>query len=150
MLKAAKYMGVADAVAALSKDDRIKVGAVLVGPDGDGGPWGYNGAPRGSSKDDYQHTLTHQEKKYAFEHAERNAIYNAARQGVAIKGWTLVVTHPPCAECARAIIQAGIETVIYRKPASDPAKCLSDSWAESVLAARELFAECGVLVREVE
>lgn len=146
MEKATKYMVIAEAVAGLSKDDRTKVGALLIGPDGEGGPWGYNGAPRGSSKDDYLQALTPEAKRFCFEHAERNAIYAAARKGVAIKGWTMVVTHPPCAECARAIIQAGVEVVVHKRVGAD----FNSRWAESCEAARDMFAECGVLVKEVE
>lgn len=45
------------------------------------------------------------------EHAERNAIYNAARMGIPLKGCTAYITLAPCAACSRALIQAGITTV---------------------------------------
>ena len=47
------------------------------------------------------------------EHAERNAIYNAARMGISLKGCTLYQTPMfPCSDCARGIIQSGITTVV--------------------------------------
>ena len=46
------------------------------------------------------------------EHAERNAIYNAARCGTPLEGCTLYVEIMPCMDCGRAIVQAGIREVI--------------------------------------
>lgn len=50
------------------------------------------------------------------EHAERNAIAFAARKGVALEGSTMHVTHMPCLDCARSIINAGVEEVVYHQP----------------------------------
>lgn len=47
------------------------------------------------------------------EHAEKNAIYNAGRTGVRLTGTILYTTAIPCINCARAVIQAGISTIIY-------------------------------------
>jgi len=53
------------------------------------------------------------EKYHWFEHAERNAIYNAARIGVSTKGCTMYLTCGlPCTECCRGIINAGITKVV--------------------------------------
>ena len=48
------------------------------------------------------------------EHAERNAIAFAARHGVALEGTEMYVTHMPCVDCAKSIINAGITRVIYK------------------------------------
>lgn len=45
-------------------------------------------------------------------HAELNAITNAARVGVAVKGATLYCKMVPCYTCAKTIINAGIERVV--------------------------------------
>lgn len=50
------------------------------------------------------------------EHAERNCIYSAARNGVAIDGAILVTSWFPCADCARAIVAAGIAEVLCVEP----------------------------------
>jgi len=42
------------------------------------------------------------------EHAERNAIFDAARRGIATAGGHLTSTFFPCIDCARAIVQSGI------------------------------------------
>lgn len=46
-------------------------------------------------------------------HAEQNAIIQAARDGVSLVGTTIYVTHQPCNNCAKMIINAGIEKVVY-------------------------------------
>jgi dCMP deaminase len=52
-------------------------------------------------------------------HAEANAIYFAAKMGIATEGAEIFCTTAPCKKCAEAIIQAGIIKVIYRKFYSD-------------------------------
>lgn len=52
-------------------------------------------------------------------HAEANAIYFSARNGIALYGTELYCTHGPCKKCAEAIIQAGIGKVWYLKPYKD-------------------------------
>ncbi len=137
--KARKFLAVARSIAALSKDRSTQVGALILGPDGEGGPWGYNGFPRGANDDvDARHQRP--EKYFWAEHAERNAIYAAARSGFPTKGCAMVVTHPPCMDCARAIAQAGIIRVIY--PAGDAA--FHQRWKEHEGRTRELFKETGV------
>jgi dCMP deaminase len=46
------------------------------------------------------------------EHAERDAIYKAAFVGMQTEGATLYVPWFACADCARAIIAAGITRVV--------------------------------------
>ena len=46
-------------------------------------------------------------------HAEQNAIIQAALHGVNISGSAVYVTHQPCLNCAKMIINAGIERVVY-------------------------------------
>ena len=46
-------------------------------------------------------------------HAEQNAIIQAALHGIAIGGSTAYVTHQPCLTCAKMLINAGIERVVY-------------------------------------
>lgn len=53
------------------------------------------------------------------EHAERNAIFAAARRGKALAGAQLATTFFPCIDCARAIVQSGIAVVVTPKPALD-------------------------------
>jgi len=52
-------------------------------------------------------------------HAETNAVAFAARAGIPTAGSTIYVTHSPCRECAKIILNAGIERVVYEQPYRD-------------------------------
>ena len=89
----------------------VKVGALAVGPDHDIRLSGFNGLPNGVS--DLPERLVFPEAYKWGEHAERNLIYFAAKNGIALKGCTIYTQIPPCGECTRAIIAAGfVECVV--------------------------------------
>ena len=46
-------------------------------------------------------------------HAEQNAIFQCAKFGVSTEGSTLYITHFPCLNCTKAIIQSGISKIVY-------------------------------------
>ena len=76
-----------------------------------------------------------------FEHAERNAIYMAARAGKATHRSTMFCPWAACADCARGIIQAGIsEVVVHRQRMAID----HDRWEESIVRAHLMFEEAGV------
>jgi dCMP deaminase len=131
-----RFMDLCDHISQWTEDRDFQVGAVIVGPDLAIRSTGYNGFPR-SVRDDVQdrYDRSSGEKFYWFEHGERNAIYNAARMGVSLSGCTLYVNRFPCADCARAIIQSGIETLCCPpKPANDGALDHSFDVSETMLA----------------
>ncbi len=142
--KDAFHIKLAYLVATQSKDQRTKIGAVVIGPDNEIRSTGYNGLPRGCN-DNVPSRQEHPEKYFWFEHAERNAIYNAARMGLSMKGCTMYTQGVPCADCARAIIQAGIIQVVVHKEWNDNN---SPKWEESTKRSMEMFNECGVDVEE--
>lgn len=112
-LKAIKYYKLAEFVAnEFSVDESTKVGALFVYPDTlQIMSVGYNGMPRGI--DEKKQNRWERPLKYKFtEHAERNAIYNAAQCGIPLKDSICIVSMFPCAECARGIIQSGCKMVI--------------------------------------
>lgn len=82
---------------------------------------GYNGAPKGVAHCEEVGCLREQLKIPSGErhelcrgiHAEQNAIVQAAFHGVSISGAMMYITHSPCVVCAKMIINAGIEKVIY-------------------------------------
>lgn len=74
--------------------------------------------------------------------AEENAIANAARNGVALRGSTIYVPWFPCANCAGDIIQAGISTVVVYPPDDD-----DPHWGENMRWAKEMLLEAGVTIR---
>jgi dCMP deaminase len=75
------------------------------------------------------------------EHAERSAIFEAARRGLATEGGMLVSTYFPCTDCARAIIQAGVRTVATPRPEFD-----DRVWGESFRTSAALLSEGSVNV----
>lgn len=97
-----------------SKDPRTQVGAVIVDPETKQlVSSGYNGPPRGW--DDAYFTFNQApdkaHKALICEHAERNAIYNAAKLGAKTNNCHIYVTMQPCNDCARAIHQSGIKRI---------------------------------------
>ncbi len=86
--------------------------------------------------------------KYAFiEHAERNAIYKAARFGHALNGLTMYCPWFACADCARGIIQSGITRVIGHKKMFDQTP---EHWKESIANAFTMFKEAKVEFELIE
>lgn len=105
------YFTIAHAVKLKSKDIHTQIGAVIVGSDGEIVSTGYNSLPRGIN-DFIPERFQRPEKYNWMEHAERNAIYNAARIGVSTKNCEMYMTCDiSCIDCARAIIQSGISKI---------------------------------------
>lgn len=133
-----RFLEVATLTASWSKDRSTQVGAVIVGSKKEIRAMGYNGFPRGVNDDiDERHERP---VKYEFtEHAERNAIYNACYTGVSLDGCTIYITHLPCSDCARAIIQSGIKRVVVKGDNQ-----LRASWQTSSDIAAAMFKEANV------
>lgn len=134
------FLEMCKTVALRSKDISTKLGAVIVGPDHEIRATGYNSFPRGIN-DDVPSRQLRPEKYHWFEHAERNAIYNAARHGVALRGCILYVPWIPCSDCARGIIQVGIDEVVVSS------FDIPERWEKSCTISRTLFSEGCVLLR---
>lgn len=131
-------------VASKSKDPSTKCGAVIIGPDNEVRSTGFNGFPRGVKDDE---RINERPLKYYYiEHAERNAIYNAARHGNSLKGCTMYVTGTPCHDCARAIIQSGIKRVIILEGCHAPG--FNKRWEESMKHTKIMFKEAKIKVRK--
>lgn len=97
------------------------------------------------------HTMTAEDweapRKYAIlEHAERGALYKAARQGISTSGGTLVSSWAACADCARAMVACGISVLVRHVPPPDEA---SARWAESVELGDSLLRAGGVDIVDV-
>ena len=139
-----KHMVVALAEASLSKDPTTKAGTVILGPEGEKLSTGWNGAPRGCKADEDERNQRPIKYKW-FAHSEANAIFNAARVGIPLKGSTMVCTHYPCMNCAIAIVQAGIVRVVVQSPDVD----FLERWKDDIALSTQLFEECGVEVELV-
>ena len=111
------FMGVAYLSALRSKDPNTQVGACIVSNDNKILSMGYNGFPRGCSDDEFPWGKEHEQddpyqaKYFYATHSELNAILNY--RGGSLEGSKLYVTLFPCNECAKAIIQSRIRTLIY-------------------------------------
>jgi len=137
------YITMVYLIAMKSKDESSHIGAVVVGPDNEVRSVGYNSFPRGID----DNVLKRQERpgKYAFfEHAERNAIDNAALVGIALKGCRMYTNGIPCVECARGVINSGIKEVVVDKCWDDNNV---DIWEEQAKISSTMFKEAGVKIR---
>lgn len=137
------YFGnIAQQVKLKSKDINTQIGAVVVGENNEIVSTGYNSFPRGID-DEIVERQERPEKYYWFEHAERNALYNAALIGVSTKGCTMYLTcGVPCSDCARGIINSGIKKVVCEE--TDTTK--GSQWSEHSKRSLIMFNEAGVEV----
>ena len=136
------FRNLANNVKLKSKDKNTQIGAIIVGKDNEIVSTGYNSFPRGLD-DTIEERQERPEKYYWFEHAERNAIYNAARIGVSTKGTTMYLSHWfPCSDCARGIINAGITRIFCERQNITKGNIWPDSYERSW----EMFDEAGVKV----
>lgn len=136
-----RFMALALHIAEWSKDRSKRVACVIVGPWNEVRSVGYNGFPRNVNDDE---PARHgRPVKYSWtEHAERNAIYNAARVGIPLDGCRMYLPWFPCADCARAIVQSGLKELVAFEPDLD-----HPAWGEDFRVAIALLSEGGVRVR---
>jgi dCMP deaminase len=134
------YMTMAYLIAMKSKDLSTHVGAVIIGSNNEVRSVGFNGMPIGIN-DDMLERQNKPEKYYWMEHAERNAIFLS---NSLVRGCRMYTNGIPCADCARAIIQAGIVEVIVDKVWDDNNV---DIWKESAERTKVMFSEAGVKLR---
>ena len=140
----ARFVELARHIGQWSKDRSRKVGCAIVGPRREIRAVGYNGFPRGT--DDDAETRHGRPSKYLWtEHAERNAIFEAARIGVAVGGCTMYVSWFPCMDCARAIVQAGISRLVGIHPNLE-----EPEWGAQFESAQQLLEEAGVDVEMLQ
>ncbi len=137
------FMGVALLSGMRSKDPNSQVGACIVSDDNKILSMGYNGFPQGCSDDDFPWAREGNplDNKYFYvTHSELNAILNY--RGGSLEGARLYVTLFPCNECAKAIIQCGIKSIVYD----------SDKYADlpSTIASRRMLDAAGVSYRKYE
>lgn len=123
-----------------SSDDSRKTSAVIVDDRNVLIAVGWNGFPRGVLEKPQR---KERPQKYSWtEHAERNALYDAAAKGVSCLGCRMYMPWYPCADCARAIIQAGIAEVICVEPDWD-----DKNWGSDFVIVKEMLEEADIKVR---
>jgi dCMP deaminase len=135
------FFNMAEHVKSKSKDRSTQVGVVVVSPTNHIITTGYNGFPH---KINDNNEIYHERPlKYMItEHAERNAIYYAARKGISLEGCTMYFDSSPfpCSDCARAIIQSGIVKIIGRDVCFEG----KGDWLNSLYYGKEMLIEAGV------
>ncbi len=138
------FMAVAKLAGMRSKDPHSQVGACIVSPDNKILSMGYNGLPTGCSDDEFPWGRDDgdplRSKYYYVTHSELNAILNY--RGGSLEGAKMYVSLFPCNECAKAIIQSGIKTVIYG--------CDKYDRTPEVVASKMMFQAAGVSFRQYE
>lgn len=136
------FMRMAELVATRSTCLRRHVGAVIV-KEKRVLTTGYNGAPRGLRHCDEVGCVRQQnniESGTRHElcrgvHAEQNAVIQGAYFGVSIKGATIYTTNFPCVLCAKILLNAGIEEIVY-----------SDTYVDEL--SKNILNEAGIKIRQ--
>lgn len=98
---------------------RRHMGALMTTPEGFILASGYNGAPSGAphctdigcARDNIESGTRHELCRAV--HAEQNAIVQAAKHGISLKGATCYCTNQPCIICAKLMVNLGIARVVY-------------------------------------
>ena len=107
------FMDMAVAAANMSTCDRLSVGCVLV-KDKRVIATGFNGSVSGQPHcDEVGHLLSDEGRCIRTVHAEQNAILQCAKYGISSEGAYAYVTHEPCENCTKFLIQAGIKKVFF-------------------------------------
>lgn len=141
------FLEMARLVASKSKDPSTKCGCVLT-LDNAVVSTGYNGLCSGM---EYSENVNERPYKYlVYEHAERNSIYLAAKRGSKTEGCKAYITGPPCSDCARALIQAGIKEVIVPVKHNFIERMNDKQWKESCEVAMSLLEKCGIVYWEID
>ncbi len=131
------FMAVSKLAGMRSKDPNTQVGACIVSENNKILSMGYNGFPCGCSDDEFPWEREGEpiDTKYPYvTHSELNAILNY--RGGSLDGSKIYVSLFPCNECAKAIIQSGIKTIIY--------DCDKYADTPSVIASKRMLDAAGV------
>ena len=138
-----RFMNVAREISTWSKDPSKQIGAVAVNSDRRILATGYNGFPKGI--EDTPERYENRELKYSLVvHAEMNCIYNATFNGISLKDATLYVWGlPVCSDCAKGIIQVGINRIVMAT--SD----VPGKWSDSFEKSRTMFEEANIEISNI-
>ncbi|WEV70646.1 deaminase [Lactobacillus sp. ESL0785] len=131
------FMMQALVIAQRSTCDRALVGNVLVKDNRIIGT-GYNGSVTGASHcDDVGHQLVDGHCVRTI-HSEMNSLIQCAKNGVSTDNTEIYVTHFPCYNCAKALVQAGVKKINYYFDYHDNPLVIA------------LFEDCGVPYEQIK
>lgn len=106
------FMHNANLIASRSTCKKLSVGAVIVKNNQIIGT-GYNGSVSGEKHCEDEGCLIQDGHCIRTVHAEVNAILQCARLGTSLDNATIYVTHYPCVNCMKSILQSGINKIYY-------------------------------------
>lgn len=107
------FMNLAMTVSQRGTCDRAYVGCLIVNKENRIVSTGYNGSIKGNPHcDEIGHTMR-DGHCIATIHAEMNALLYCAKEGISVNGCIAYVTHFPCLNCTKSLIQAGISKIYY-------------------------------------
>lgn len=131
-----RFIRLAKEVAGWSKDPSTQIGVILVDDSRRVVATGYNGFPPGIEDDS---RLLDREKKYRMVvHAELNALLQAGQDAKDSTLFLWAFAGPPCHDCVKHVIAAGVKTVIGAGPKPP------ERWTDSLTLAEEMLREAGV------
>jgi dCMP deaminase len=130
------WMEVAHVISKRGTCNRKRVGAVIV-VENFIVSTGYNGAAPGEPHcDQVDHDLVElaggTKNCVRAVHAEENALLQAARRGVAVRGGTIYTNTFPCWPCARKIMTAGLVRVVYNAPYNNDERVIKAFGRQSI------------------
>lgn len=127
-------------LAEMSTDTSNQNGAIVVDRNGLVVSGGFNDFPEGVEFTTERASVRPGKYRY-YEHSERSAIYNAAKTGVSLNYGVMFCPWAACCPCARAIICAGINTLVMHKQrmAMTPVR-----WKGDVDQALDMMVETGI------
>ena len=143
-----RFIDLCDHISQWSKDKSTKVGAVIVNRDRRVISIGYNGFPQ-NINDNIERRHERPAKYDWTEHAERNAIYTAARNQSDLRDCFIFSNYFPCPDCTSAIIQCGLSGVVYKHLDVNGGKN-SESWKRSKKISKEMLTEAGIIITQYE
>lgn len=130
------FASMAEIVAARGTCDRLKVGAIII-KDNRIIATGYNGGIYGDEHCIDVGCKIVDNHCIRTIHAEENAIIQCARYGSPTENTEIYVTHFPCMNCSKSIIQAGIKEILY-----------THDYRNNPYA-KELFEKAGVKITKI-
>lgn len=104
------YMNMAKVLSSASKDERLKVGTVIIGKNGNIIATGYNGH---TAHIDAPNQLPDGATDPKVRHSEKNALMALTRCNESSVGATMITTHSCCEMCSIDIVDSGIVKFIY-------------------------------------
>lgn len=134
------FMNVAMLASLRSKDPKTKVGSCIIDKNNIIRGTGYNGLPLGFNDNLISWTKNNEirDNKHSYViHAEVNAILNSSKFN--LEDCTIFITHFPCNDCLKIIIQSKIKNIIYLNDKNNDNK-----------ATKRMIKNCNITINKIK